>query len=90
MHPIILPNESIHGHRRQLKRKDRPNTKVETQNKSIEFKLNCEYPMNEQMLRSEAMIYLNTKECQLQQRNENVKAAKADKKLIITIMTTIQ
>ena len=40
------------------------------------------HAIDEKMLRSIAIIYLNTKKQQLQQRNENIKETKAEKKMI--------
>ena len=80
VHPTILPNESIHAHRRQLKRPDRPMTKIETENKSIEFKLNSNYPINETKLKQQAIAYLKQKNDKLQQRNESISVTKSQKR----------
>ena len=55
-------------------------TKIETENKSIEFKLNSNYPINESKLKQKAIAYLKQKNDKLQQRNESISVTKSQKR----------
>ena len=75
-HPTIVPNESIHGKRRLLRRKDRPRTSLETENKSLEFSKNNEYPIDEKILRAMAEDYYKLQSKAIAARNNKIAAAK--------------